>query len=82
MLISPYITPLCRICLKIICKSWGILEGISRKFLKEFLEVFEELLAHAKQAYTRGLASKPVSVESRLRWNVTIVRLGESLKLM
>ena len=47
MLIGPYITPLCRICLRIIGKTWGIMGGISGKFLKGFLEVFEEVLAHA-----------------------------------
>ena len=47
MLIGPYITPLCRICLRIIGKSWGIMGAISGKFLKDFSEVFEELLAHA-----------------------------------
>ena len=36
-----------RICLRIMRKSWGIMGDNSGKFLKEFLEVFEELLAHA-----------------------------------
>ena len=48
MFTGPYITPLCRVCLRIIGKSWGIMGGISGKFLEEFLEVFEKLLAHAQ----------------------------------
>ena len=39
-----------RIWLRIIGQILGIREGISGNFLKELLEVFEELSAHAYQA--------------------------------
>ena len=47
MLIGPHITSLCGICLRILAKSWGNYGGIFGKFLKEVLEVFEQLFAHA-----------------------------------
>ena len=60
MLIGPYITPLCRICLRIIGKCWGIMGGhfweIPKRILGTFRGIIGSCLPLALRNYIHTLA--------------------------